>query len=95
MQSEAASLPACELELAVHAAHVLVELLEALLHKQLGQEQVFYAQLPKQPLLLQLGAGGEEPLELVEQLGGVAAVCRSVEEAEQALAMRNHTQSCR
>ena len=34
-------------------------------------------------------------MELVEQLGGVAAVCRSVEEAEQALAMRNHTQSCR
>ena len=34
-------------------------------------------------------------LELVEQLGGVAAVCRSVEEAEQALAKRSHTQSCR
>ena len=34
-------------------------------------------------------------LALVEQLGGVAAVCRSLEEAEQALAMRSHTQSCR
>ena len=33
-------------------------------------------------------------LALVEQLGGVAAVCRSVEEAEQALALVSHQQSC-
>ena len=62
-----------------------LELLEALLHEQLGggfrrkeaQEQAIYGsplasrveQLPKEPLLLQLGAGGEEPLELLEQLG--------------------------
>jgi hypothetical protein len=34
-------------------------------------------------------------LALVEQLGGVAAVCRSLEEAEQVLAKRSHTPSCR